>query len=205
VGTFAAYAQIQKLQKKATQDFFTNPEEPSDEEGSAPADEITDTKETIHKAPAKNIKTIHKTEQKNFFYEKNSAEDTVAEPVKGNGGDDDEEYFKNTDEEMAEEQNYENDEDLDFEMTDKNLQEDFEEAESAGQDIKEDEAKKEKLAGQGSYFIREAGVEKKPNITINVESVTPGNKTEDLPPEEDKQDDKKIESKNQTMSFYDDL
>jgi hypothetical protein len=202
VGTFAAYAQIQKLQKKATQDFFANPEEPSDEENSAPADEITDTKETIHKAPAKNIKTTHKTEQKNFFYEKNSAEDTVAEPAKANGGDDDEEYFKNTDEEVAEEQNYENDEDLDFEMTDKNLQEDLGDAEE--QYIKEEESK-EKLAGQGSYFIREAGVEKKPTVKINVESVTPGKKTEDLPPEEIKQDDKKPESANQTMSFYDDL
>jgi hypothetical protein len=216
IGTFAAYAEIQKQQKKTAQDFFNNPEDSSDSDNNGHDDAIKkdESKEASYKPVGKTPRPSHKPEQKNFFYEKNSAEDDVTEDTKNISGDDDEEYFQNTDEdvaenqseEIAEEQNNEIDADMDFEMTDEKLPqeeleipEEMEEAEQLKEDVNS--------AGQGSYFIREAGVEKKPNIKINIESITPAKKPE-LHPEIEEQAEKTVvknESPNQKMSFYDDL
>ena len=196
LGAFAAYAQIQKTEKKVAQDFFGYPESDSGDSGITDDGELKEN--PSHKSPGDTSeKPKHlsaEKQQKSFFYESDGSDSEENKPslnaeLSGNT-EVEENYFPDTSSD-------EMDDVVDLDINDNaiNLS-----------DSQENEDEEEKQLGQGSYFIKEAGVQRQPKIKVDIESIKPVNRApEDSEKNELKNKVKENESENEKLSFYNDL
>ncbi len=179
LAAFAAFAIIQKSQKRETEAIFSHSEEKAEVE----AKHLPEKERIVNKV------SVPQTEQKSFFYEEAAekekrAMETEEITVQGSEEPETTESIQN---EILEEEPVETPEETE-----------------AAEIIEEDkpvelstEVNEEGMEeNQGSYFMKEAGV--KPNIKVSLESI---NKVEQNEP-------KKAEAPqpaNESMGFYDDL
>ncbi|MBU1017648.1 hypothetical protein KKA33_01315 [Patescibacteria group bacterium] len=229
-GTFAAFAEAQKHQKKETEAFFSHEEETVKyEETVDDAIEESEYQEQDY-LPRKEKVIIEpsEAEQKSFFYdespeiaaenedeindvpdeepvsddtegadtnprpEEEGAEETTEEPVSDDTAEPSDDAVETEDlpspEEMPAESPDETPEDLSSEAEGTDLDP---QPEDEGRAEEENLPPLSTGMDQGDYLVREAGVQKKSNIKVDMDSI--------------KRVEKEDEPETQTMSFYDDL
>jgi len=211
MGTFAAYAQIQRLLKKNAQEFFDLPgDEPSDnnpEPENDPDEKVLPEVEEKH--IEKHSKSAHKPKQESFFEEDNGHKEEINN------------YAEETENKEITENYFE--EEIEPEIIHQDDKEEIEEAiepEIIHQDDIDlginddalpnaseiiDEDREEKQLGQGSYFLKDAGIHKQPTIKVDIESIKVVEKNIQAPDEPAEEPVAKSEQENEKLSFYNDL
>lgn len=206
IGTMAIFSAVQKYQKKEINAFFSHEEEMeseeainTDQESDFPEEEEKSYKSTLSARAKKIEEPLPPAEQKNFFYEEQeiAEEETLSdeEPLEEMTLENDE---KNMEDENMEDKDLEINNDLEIAeepleeegIADEEFQEElFETIEKKTETINENQSSSD----QGAYFTREAGIENKTSIKVDLDSIHPIKKEENEKPV------------SQNMSFYDDL
>ena len=228
IGTFAAFAQIQKKQKKDVEEFFSHPEEAEVETEETAGEDITDPELVSGEEPVedksryfpevkKEEPTPKPAEQKSFFYEEPPPQPEVAEESAAADEEEPMEPEMIQEEPVAEEETLqpetiENEEIIEDEMpaaeavsseeTEELELESYEDTIEATEKIDE-EVSLDSPSDQGDYFTREAGVENKPRIKVDMDSIRRVDKETPTEPQEESEEVK--ESSSEGGGFYDDL